>query len=126
MRTVTRPRPFVHEVGLPPELPGGDESTGNYESRRRAAVGADLPVIPPFSAWRAYLLAALPPIFGFALLVLVCHIVSIRYSSFPSPLQTLQQVVAASSDPMHAGARSETSAASAKRTGASAAPARRS
>lgn len=85
MRTVTDSRPFVHEVGLPPKSPGGDGGAGHHEARRRAAIGADLPVMPPFSAWRAYLLAALPPLFGLALLVLVCRIVLIWYSSFPSP-----------------------------------------
>ena len=100
MKTATPPRPFVHEVGLPPELPGGDGSANSEESRRRAAIGADLPLMPPFSAWRAYLLAALPPLFGLALLVLVCHIVFIVWSSLPPPLQALQKVVAAAA-PLH-------------------------
>ena len=86
MRAVTRPRPFVHEVGLPPVPAEGYDSEEHHEARRRAAIGADLPVMPPFSAWRSYLLAALPPLLGIALLVLVCHIVLLRYGSVPSPL----------------------------------------
>jgi nitrate/nitrite transport system permease protein len=97
---------FIHEVGPPPELPAVKDKSASddHESRRRAAVGADAPIIAPFPAlnpWRSYMLAVLPPLFGIALLVLVWQIVSLGNSSFPSPLTTFGEAVKVFSDPFY-------------------------
>lgn len=79
-----------------------DAGTGKAEVKRRIEVGADaskaserkLPLRP-------FLLAALPPILGIALLVLVWEIVSIKNSSLPSPWVTFNEAINIFSDPFY-------------------------
>src|SRR5690349_7792905 len=59
-----------------------------------AAEGKKLPLKP-------YLLAALPPILGIVLLVLVWQIVAVKSSGFPSPAVTLQEAINVFSDPFY-------------------------
>jgi nitrate/nitrite transport system permease protein len=94
---------FVHEVDSPPEIPAANDKTktDDYESRRRAAVGADAPIVPVTSALRSYALAVLPPVLGLAMLVLVWQIVSMGNSSFPSPMTTFDEAVKVFSDPFY-------------------------
>jgi nitrate/nitrite transport system permease protein len=102
-------KPLIHEVDLPPEIPAAKDKskTDDYEARRRAAVGADVPIVPPLpslpasSPWRSYALAVLPPLLGIAMLVLVWQIISLGNSSFPSPLTTFDEAVKVFSDPFY-------------------------
>ncbi len=72
------------------------------EARRRLAVGADLSKTGGGkSPLRPFLLAALPPIFGLALLVLVWQIVSVKSSGIPSPMATLKEAIVIFSDPFY-------------------------
>jgi len=50
---------------------------------------------------RPFLLAALPPVLGIALLVLVWEIVSVKNSSLPSPWMTFNEAVNIFSDPFY-------------------------
>ncbi|MDL2354994.1 MAG: nitrate ABC transporter permease [Pseudomonadota bacterium] len=50
---------------------------------------------------RAFLLAVLPPLLGLALLVLVWQIISVKNSTFPSPLVTWQEAVRLFADPFY-------------------------
>ena len=98
--------PLIHEVDTPPELPAAKDKPkpDDYETRRRAAVGADAPLVPSLqvsSAWRSYALAVLPPLLGIAMLVLVWQIVSLGNSSFPSPMTTFNEAVKVFSDPFY-------------------------
>lgn len=49
----------------------------------------------------AFLLAALPPVLGLALLVLVWQIISVKNSTFPSPAVTWDEAVKLFSDPFY-------------------------
>jgi len=73
----------------------------NRESKRRIAVGADTPKSPRTSPMRPFLLAALPPVFGMALLVLIWSIVSMKSSDFPTPAATFAEAVKVFSDPFY-------------------------
>ncbi|RZI41744.1 nitrate ABC transporter, permease protein [Herbaspirillum sp. HC18] len=64
------------------------------EKMPAAASGKNLPLKP-------YLLAALPPILGIALLVLVWQIVAAKSSGFPTPAATLQEAINVFSDPFY-------------------------
>jgi nitrate/nitrite transport system permease protein len=100
---------LIHEVDSPPEIPAMKDKSksDDYETRRRAAVGADTPIVPSFppipasSPWHSYALAVLPPLLGIAMLVLVWQIVSLGNSSFPSPLTTFDEAVKVFSDPFY-------------------------
>jgi nitrate/nitrite transport system permease protein len=102
-------KPLIHEVDLPPEIPASKDKSraDDYEARRRAAVGADAPIVPSLpplpasSPWRSYALAVLPPLLGIAMLVLVWQIISLGNSSFPSPLTTFDEAVKVFSDPFY-------------------------
>lgn len=59
-----------------------------------SARGKESPLAPFF-------LAALPPILGLALLVLVWEIVAVKSSGFPSPMVTLQEAIKVFSDPFY-------------------------
>lgn len=52
-------------------------------------------------AVRSFLLAVLPPILGVALLVLIWEIVSLKITSFPSPMTTFNEAVKLFSDPFY-------------------------
>jgi nitrate/nitrite transport system permease protein len=50
---------------------------------------------------KPFFLAVLPPILGIALLILVWQIVSVKTTSFPSPLVTFEEAVKVFSDPFY-------------------------
>jgi nitrate/nitrite transport system permease protein len=50
---------------------------------------------------RPFFLAALPPVLGIALLVLVWEILSVKSSGFPPPLATLKEAIIIFSDPFY-------------------------
>jgi nitrate/nitrite transport system permease protein len=75
--------------------------TDTAETRRRIEVGADTKPGDKKSPLRPFLLAALPPVLGLALLVLVWEIVAVNTSSFPSPLVTWSEAVKIFSDPFY-------------------------
>jgi len=77
-----------------------------------AKVAAPARPLPPAAAvesapraardWRAVWLRLLPPVLGFALLVLVWELVALRSTTgFPSPLATWQQALTVFSDPFY-------------------------
>jgi len=77
-----------------------------------AKVAAPARPLPPAAAvepvaraardWRAVWLRVLPPVLGFALLVLVWELVALRSTTgFPSPLATWQQALTVFSDPFY-------------------------
>ena len=77
-----------------------------------AKVAAPARPLPPAAAvepvaraardWRAVWLLVLPPVLGFALLVLVWELVALRSTTgFPSPLATWQQALTVFSDPFY-------------------------
>jgi nitrate/nitrite transport system permease protein len=53
------------------------------------------------SFMRPFLLAALPPILGLAMLVLIWQIISVKSSGFPSPAVTLEKAIALFADPFY-------------------------
>jgi nitrate/nitrite transport system permease protein len=60
------------------------------------------PVARAARDWRAVWLRVLPPVLGFALLVLVWELVALRSTTgFPSPLATWQQALTVFSDPFY-------------------------
>lgn len=54
-----------------------------------------------FAALKSFFLAALPPLFGIALLVLMWEIVSVKNSGIPSPALTLEHAIRLFSDPFY-------------------------
>ncbi|HYD80907.1 MAG TPA: nitrate ABC transporter permease [Paucimonas sp.] len=97
-------KPLIREIDSPPEIPAIKDRTHpeDDETRRRVAVGVDAPAVAMVpGAWRSYALAALPPLFGIAMLVLVWQIVSLGNSDFPSPASTFDEAVKVFSDPFY-------------------------
>jgi len=79
-----------------------DAGTSKAEANRRIEVGADASkAIERKLLLRPFLLAALPPVLGIALLVLVWEIVSVKNSSLPSPWMTFNEAVNIFSDPFY-------------------------
>ncbi|HYD94609.1 MAG TPA: nitrate ABC transporter permease [Noviherbaspirillum sp.] len=74
-------------------LPKKADSKGHAE-KKFASAGNTFTLKP-------YLLAALPPLFGIALLVLVWEIVAAKSSDFPTPMATLQEAMNVFSDPFY-------------------------
>lgn len=75
---------------------------GTAEVRRRALIGADTPIMGGKNTpLRLFVLAALPPVLGLALLVLVWEIISERNTGFPSPWETFQEAIKLFSDPFY-------------------------
>src|SRR4051812_31062797 len=52
-------------------------------------------------SFKPYFLAAVPPLLGIALLVLIWEIVSVKNSGFPSPAVTLGHAIKLFSDPFY-------------------------
>jgi nitrate/nitrite transport system permease protein len=74
----------------------------SVEAARRLAVGADDPKPSALrQALRSAFLAALPPMLGVALLVLIWEIVAMKSSGIPSPLVTFTEAVKIFSDPFY-------------------------
>ena len=99
-------KPFIREVDLPPEIPAANDKSKSedYETRRRAAVGADVPIfepLPAMSSLRSYTLVLLPPLLGLTMLMLVWQIVSLGNSSFPSPMTALEEAMKVFSGPFY-------------------------
>src|SRR4051812_13928593 len=72
------------------------------EPVRQAATGPEaVKTSVSGAAMRAFLLAALPPVLGLALLVLVWELVAMKSSGIPSPLVTFTEAVKVFSDPFY-------------------------
>ncbi|NEX60865.1 nitrate ABC transporter permease [Noviherbaspirillum galbum] len=71
------------------------------EGKRRIRVGADARPAMRKSPLRPLLLGVLPPVLGIAFLALVWQIVSLKTTSFPSPLMTLEEAIRVFSDPFY-------------------------
>ena len=72
------------------------------ETRRRIAVGADLPARSGrHSPLRPFVMAVLPPLAGLALLILIWEIVAAKNANFPSPMVTLSEAIKVFSDPFY-------------------------
>jgi nitrate/nitrite transport system permease protein len=96
----TLPEPVAPPADMPPAKKHMKNESA--ETKRRAAVGADMPKAGNRnSALRQFILAALPPVLGIAVLVLVWQIVSIKNSGIPTPMATLAEAVKVFSDPFY-------------------------
>lgn len=72
------------------------------EAARHIAVGADAFChTQKGAAFRTFLLAALPPVLGVALMVLLWEIVATKSSGFPAPAATFAEAAAVFSDPFY-------------------------
>ena len=92
--------PPAPATGTPPKK--ADTMTKAAESKPHVMVDADGEPASNKTSWlRPFFLAALPPLLGLALLVLVWQIVAARNGGFPSPLTTLKEAMVVFADPFY-------------------------
>ena len=102
--------PAPRAVPAPARMTPANDAAINagHEPADRTNGAAPVPATPPRAAstrtpidWRAIWMQVLPPLVGFALLIGIWHLLTMRGGAFPTPAQTWQAAVALFADPFY-------------------------